>query len=515
MRKLYFIPDTNLFIQCRSLEELDWSLWSEFDEIYLVVCRPVQREIDNLKNKGKGRVVKRARKANSLFRKLIDSRHGYELIHNANPQVGLIVDPTCTHSPNLKDKLDYSEIDDKIVGCVHSYKAQNPIFDVRLLTHDTGPMASAKMCSLPFFVIPDDWLLPPENSEAEKEIIKLRTEVEKYEKAEPKFVISCLNDNGDEINLLEFESVCYKRLTETEISELMDSLIRQFPLATDFGEEETIRRNPTNPTNYKLGIEVFTPASEQEITDYTEKEYPEWVENCKQILQQLHSFLEKQSNPVKLLFSAVNVGTRPGKSTLVTITAKGNFLIRPPKIEDADEVDGKHGHFEKMLSLPSPPRPPKGKWTTRNSIFNINKLYNELQLTGISSFRSPGEFKLPNLSGSYNFQRDPNEFYYKPDHATEPEASFSLECAQWRHSIEAESFEGELCFSRDIQEVSGALECLIQAENLSAPIKKTIQVRGSIRHVSAREHAESLVKKLINTRTLALNRPGNPGDPLV
>ena len=502
MRKLYFIPDTNLFIQCRALEELDWPLWAEFDEICLVVCRSVQREIDNLKNKGKGRVVKKARKANSLFRKIIDSKQGFELIHNANPQVSLTVDPSCTHSPDLKDKLDYSEIDDKIVGSVHTYQAKNPRSDVRLLTHDTGPMASAIMCSLPFILIPDNWLLPPENSDAEKEIIKLRTEVEKYKKAEPNFVISCLNDNGDEINSLEFESVCYKRLTETEISALMDSLTRQFPLATDFGEEETIRRNPTNLTNYKLGIEVFTPASEQEITDYTDKEYPEWVENCKQILQQLHLFLEKQSNPIKFLFSAVNVGTRPGKSTLVTITAKGNFLIRPPQIEDAEEVDGKQNHFEEMPSLPSPPRPPRGKWTNRDSIFNINKLYDQLQLQDIGRIRSPVELELPNLSGRYKFQRDPNEFYYKLDRATEPEASFSLECDQWRHSIDAEIFEGELRFSRDIQEVSGALECLIQAENLSAPIKKTIQVRGFIRHVSVREHADSLIKKLIDTRSL-------------
>ena len=29
---LYLFPDTNLFIQCRPLEQLDWSEWEEFEE---------------------------------------------------------------------------------------------------------------------------------------------------------------------------------------------------------------------------------------------------------------------------------------------------------------------------------------------------------------------------------------------------------------------------------------------------------------------------------------------------
>lgn len=40
---LYLFPDTNLFIQCRPLEELDWTQWSAFDQVHLIVSRPVQR----------------------------------------------------------------------------------------------------------------------------------------------------------------------------------------------------------------------------------------------------------------------------------------------------------------------------------------------------------------------------------------------------------------------------------------------------------------------------------------
>ena len=46
---LYLFPDTNLFVQCKPLQELNWSEWSDFTEVHLIVCRPVTREIDNQK----------------------------------------------------------------------------------------------------------------------------------------------------------------------------------------------------------------------------------------------------------------------------------------------------------------------------------------------------------------------------------------------------------------------------------------------------------------------------------
>lgn len=61
-RILYLFPDTNLFIQCLPLEQIDWAQWADFDEVRLLICRPVQREIDNQKNRGNDRVSQRARK---------------------------------------------------------------------------------------------------------------------------------------------------------------------------------------------------------------------------------------------------------------------------------------------------------------------------------------------------------------------------------------------------------------------------------------------------------------------
>ena len=66
-RALYLFPDTNLFIQCLPLQQIDWTQWDDFDEVHLLVSRPVQREIDNQKNRGNDRVGQRARKTYQTF----------------------------------------------------------------------------------------------------------------------------------------------------------------------------------------------------------------------------------------------------------------------------------------------------------------------------------------------------------------------------------------------------------------------------------------------------------------
>ena len=75
---VYLFADTNLLIQGRSLEELDWSAWNEFDEVRLIVSSPVLREIDYRKNKGNDRVSKRARAASATFREILND--GYKFI---------------------------------------------------------------------------------------------------------------------------------------------------------------------------------------------------------------------------------------------------------------------------------------------------------------------------------------------------------------------------------------------------------------------------------------------------
>ncbi len=100
---LHLFPDTNLFIQCKALDQLDWSAWKAFDEVRLVVSRPVLREIDYRKNKGSDRVGKRARTTAALFGEIIKSGLAGKIIRDAEPRVVLSIEPQHNQSRALAD----------------------------------------------------------------------------------------------------------------------------------------------------------------------------------------------------------------------------------------------------------------------------------------------------------------------------------------------------------------------------------------------------------------------------
>ena len=498
---LYLFPDTNLFIQCRPLDQLNWSELGDFAEIHLIVCRPVQREIDNQKNRGNDRVAKRARKTYPLFRKIIIGETGYELV-NDDPPVKIFIQSSSLPDEDLSSTLDYGKSDDEIVGCCSRYARENSGLDIRLLTHDTGPMMSAQSVGLRFIPINDDWLIPPEHNQLEREIARLESEVTRLKRAEPQFSIAGLNEQGEEVSLINFVHEIYEPLNDTEISDLLEMLKDRFPLTTNF--------NPYTPKPESMAAGLasamwgeweYVPAAADEIDNYQSQMYPEWLNECELILSKVHEKLQRLVRPPSFCFSAVNEGTRPGSESLVEITAKGNFEICPTQFTD----NATEASEEEVLSFPRPPKAPTGGWkASRHPAMSetVTSLLSNILAGQRNELFFPTEdsgplFEIPVYHGpSTKPQRDPNRFYYKSDSPEIPAKSFSLECKQWLHAAEPEEFQGIISFEDDGTEIRGLVECVIRASNLSVPVTKRVPVRIEIKPVSSRSYAERLIEDI-------------------
>ena len=156
---------------------------------------------------------------------------------------------------------------------------------------------------------------------------------------------------------------CYLALADDEVSDLMRRISSRFPMATEFGAQEPGERNP----QMRMGIinaltnEVFVPATDEEISSYKNRKYPEWFGECEKILRKYHTLLERRCRRSVFIFSVTNDGTRPAKDALITVEAKGRFEIMPPRRRENDEEN-------QPLALARPPRPPQGKWE-RGSLF--------------------------------------------------------------------------------------------------------------------------------------------------
>ena len=504
----YFV-DSNLFFQCRPLDQLDWTPWAGSQEVRLIVSGPVLREIDYRKNKGNDRVGKRARAASAMFREL--APEGQKVVRDGTPRVILFVDPRHNYRPELQGRLDYQERDDQLVGTAYQFSRDHQGADVRLLTDDTTPLLTARSLGLTADRIPENWLLQPESTEAERELGALRSEIARLKKAEPSFSVRCVGHSDTELKHYHASFTWFEPLTDDQVDELLLRLKARFPLETDFGSREPIERavKQQSSLNVLRGLtkKAFTPATDEEIEKYRDEAYPQWLDRCERILRNHHEALQRQAPLPTFSFLAENIGTRPATDALITIEAQGQFEIQPPASRDEDEERvGEEDEMDilKAEELPRPPAAPRGQWQwllgdrSRHAIRNIDALrrsFDQLANVGTVAGRTHNSWVPP-----LNFRpssRDPNAFYYKPARSSSSGASFALSCDQWRHEDGEEPFRGTIDLPFDQDKVEGALYFRIQASNLSKSVSECIPVRIEIAHVSAFASAEAVVEEFL------------------
>jgi hypothetical protein len=196
--------------------------------------------------------------------------------------------------------------------------------------------------------------------------------------------------------------------------------------------------------------------------------------------------------------AARNEGAHPANDALVTFMAKGPFQILPPPYqatEDEDEnVEGRGP------DLPRPPKPPQGRWATAPQFGFLGAFAQFEKFQRDFALSKPGrqETLFPSLHRT--LPRDPNKFYFKPDRPRWPVSEFNLECDRWRHGLDDEFFLSELQFEEKGGEISGALECRIHAENLSAPEVRVFPVRVHVSRAKAYATAQELVEAPCGTK---------------
>jgi hypothetical protein len=498
VRIIHLFIDTNVLIQCRALEELDWSTWRDFDEVHLIISRPVQSEIDNHKNKGRDRVAQRARKASSRLRDIILGSYEHADIRLTDPAVKLFIHPELRPSSEFAEVLDYSRLDDQLVGIVRAFTELNPDADARVLTHDTGPMISARMIGVAVAAVPDDWLLSPEPSEADKRIRTLEAEVARLKHTEPKFSVACIDADGKKLTKLECEFIYYEPLATADRAALLEKIKRRFPLATDFGPRERAERPVQGLSQFMSRKEVFTPATDREIEEYRHK-HARWLKQSEDWLCNLHHLLQIRDGPPVFVFSASNEGARPANDALVTFRAKGQFEIMPPSDDDEydDEYEDEAPDTQEAWRLPVPPTAPRGSSADMfvTAIGALKILHKVGSAFTEAANRPIGPESLLPIRPRIK-QHDPNRFYYKPDRPSRPSEQFSLECQQWRHGIEPELFVGQIHFDEAAETISGLIECRIHAENLSQCVETSVPVRIRVQRIGVLEIAGKMIEQL-------------------
>jgi len=473
-RILYVFPDTNVFVQCKQLEALDWTQLGQYDKIILIVTRPVITEVDNQKS-GPGRLAKRARNASALFRRFLLEGGDIEVLtQGSNPNLVLMLGQHFEPSEELNSVLNYNHADDNIVGIAHSYQ-QNHNHDVVLLSHDTGPLLMSKRVGVPFRPVPDDWLLTAEHDEEQKRIRELEADLTRIKNSEPQCNIT-FNDIP-----WKFTRINYIALNSAQLSDLMEILKSRNPISTSFGPIEIAERTSSKLSIFgNHQIERFVPATDEEISKYKDQ-YIKWVNDCCDTLAVLHESLNKIEEMWVVSTTLRNIGASPATSVNISFESLSrNFGFMGLPRED-DDIEG-----EQTPQLRTPPYTPQGRWVADSKMpfdFGVAR----------GQFTATAHEPLFRDFSNFSKARNPNSFYWKDGRPDSPLVRVEFECEQWRHQDEPETFELRLVVAPGHSPFRGAIQASVHAANIREPVKKVQSVEFVIADVEIFSKAKELV----------------------
>lgn len=510
---LYLFPDTNVFLQCKPLEQTTWETFGNWERIEIVVTRPIQTEIDSLKGKGNGRQASKARKATTLLRRLLEVDSPFIEL-STSPLVHLTVRLDLRTDSAAAETLNYEVRDDQLVGTALAFQKAHPDSVARLLTDDTGVMFSARAVGIEYINIPPEWPLPPEVDESAKREKALREQLAIYERSEPQFEIALsasvagTNRTAQEstppvvsnskkaahadASVIPFKATLtkYTPLTESEIDALVARLVERLPQATEYGSTEHQERAVDGGAVLEIlqgrFKEVFTPASPERIDAY-KAAYRGWAEKCKELLKTYHDSLNSQVKWPTLVATISNIGSRPADDALVCIEALG----KPSLFRPATKQKEKDEQAVEAFQLPVPPLPPEGKWEKVRlspAFDDIAKRFGDAS----SYVRSPEPIRIPSLHPPA--PPDPNTVYWRDSPIGRPLRMFELTCAQWRHAIEPKNFLLYVICPLQPGTYKGQVKTTVHAANLTAPAKAQLPVELYVEQASCADLASELVE---------------------
>ena len=339
-----FIADTNLFFECKRLEAIAWSDLA-MDPIVIALIKPVLAEIDKHKKAG-GRTRKRAIEISGRIRGMLTAQPPEVVIREAGPRVVLRLMPILQPDTELASSLDYTINDDRIVGTVATLSKDETFASVWMLTDDSVAASTAQSLGVSFFLIPESWKRPPEDTAEAKRIKELEKDISIYKAQEP--AISIEEASGDATQAHVVRRVALA-LEASQIDQLINKLKARHPINEDFvAPQAEIQAD---------GTEISYEAPDAEaIEKYKSDAYPKWISACRSIFEKLHEGRLEREAKVALTFCIANGGTRPASKMRVSFEAIGNIHLS----RDARDPDDGGGQpaLPPIPKLPAPPVAP-------------------------------------------------------------------------------------------------------------------------------------------------------------
>jgi hypothetical protein len=199
---------------------------------------------------------------------------------------------------------------------------------------------------------------------------------------------------------------------------------------------------------------TWRPPREEEIEKYKTEDYPKWLESVRRALPVLASSLNAISCEIPFCVSIANTGFVNASNVRLTVTAHDGILLLDILSEEDEEAR------EKLLSLPSFPEAPRGRYISVASALATR--FSAMPQDILRDLLSPRK-------------RDPTKFYYTdvPRVAME---RLELTCDALPHQGDRYALRFRLVIPREEIGKQPRIRVRLEASNLKKPLEKFVTV---------------------------------------
>lgn len=337
----YLFVDTNVLLHYRRLEEIDWLTLSKSNEVVIVLCPSVIRELDQHKvNHPRNKFRKRAQE-------IITSLHA--ILSRVNPDViraGVRLE-FVAEDPSLDfatHKLRSELPDDWLIASAIDWKQKHASEEIRIVSADLGISIKTKAQGILTLVPLEADKLADELDADEKRIRELQKELVEIKNSLPRLKL-CFWGQPEEQNFLRFQIPPVLVLDEVKLEATLQQVRTQHPpheMPDEAQERLTMRELEKQLRKGNLNFRIPIPKTEiQRFND----ELKAFYQNYEAYLRRQHEHQSARKRMISFEVALQNTGTTPGEDIDIHMHFPDGF-----QLFNGDEA---------LPPAPQPPKPPR------------------------------------------------------------------------------------------------------------------------------------------------------------
>lgn len=337
----YLFIDTNVFLHFAFFDEIPWSKIVG-DQCRLLVAPVVLDELDKHKRNHHAKIASRAKNVLSKMHQVHGGSYQY-------PMEILLKRPSQQTLEQFH--LDSREQDDLLLATIKEYIKVNEGQKVLLVSYDTGPLLRASSLSISTLKMEEEYQLPREKSEEQKEIESLRKELVALKNAQPKLMLTF------EGKQLLFERTI-DRLPESEEQQTdkeMKSKVDSIPPLV-YSDPKNVQeqlekiQDPLQRAALQMAHLTELGALTKEQIDQYNNELKEYKEEFDKYLERKAFMKEIRAYSIPIKLELHNTGTAPATDIDLWLHfPDGTMIIYPENLPEDPE-------------MPQPPYRPKHRF---------------------------------------------------------------------------------------------------------------------------------------------------------